>query len=45
VAEATIDLNSMTPDGLVREGDPLLHVSRRQDVVIWPLHEAAGAVG
>jgi uncharacterized protein len=40
-AEAEIDLNTMPPDGLeVPEGAPLLHFSRRQDVVIWPLERA-----
>jgi len=36
-AEAQIDLNTMAPSGIRLEGDPLVHVSRRQDVVIWPL--------
>jgi uncharacterized protein YqjF (DUF2071 family) len=37
-AEASIDLNTMPPDGLVLPDDPpVLHFSRRQDVVIWPL--------
>jgi len=40
-AEATIDLNSMPPDGVRLAGDPLLHFSRRQDVVIWPLQRVA----
>ena len=36
-AEAEIDLNTMPPDWLDLPGDaPLLHFSRRQDVVIWP---------
>jgi uncharacterized protein len=39
-AEATIDLNTMPPDGIVLKGDPLLHFSGRQDVVIWPLRPA-----
>jgi uncharacterized protein YqjF (DUF2071 family) len=39
-AEATIDLNTMPPDGVVLEGDPLLHFSGRLDVVIWPLRPA-----
>jgi uncharacterized protein YqjF (DUF2071 family) len=38
-AEAAIDLNTMPPDWLRLEGDPLLHYSARQDVVIWPLDE------
>ena len=36
-AEATIDLNTMPPAWIVLQGDPLLHFSGRQDVVIWPL--------
>jgi uncharacterized protein YqjF (DUF2071 family) len=34
-AEAEIELASISP--LELRGDPLLHFSRRQDVVIWPL--------
>ena len=44
-AEATIDLNSMPPDGMALEGDPLLHFSKRQDVVIWPLRDVAARIG
>jgi uncharacterized protein len=40
-AEATIDLNTMPPDDLVLEGEPLLHYSARQDVVIWPLERVS----
>jgi uncharacterized protein YqjF (DUF2071 family) len=40
-AEATIDLNTMPPDGIPLEGEPLLHFSRRQDVVIWPLERVS----
>jgi hypothetical protein len=37
-AEARIDLNTMAADGIALPADPpLLHFSRRQDVVIWPL--------
>jgi uncharacterized protein len=36
-AEAELDLNTMPPDGLEAEGEPLLHYSERQDVLIWPL--------
>jgi uncharacterized protein len=37
-AEGSIDLNTMPPDGIeLPEDEPLLHYSRRQDVVIWPL--------
>jgi uncharacterized protein len=44
-AEAEIAANTMTaPFGIELEGEPLLHLARRQDVVIWP-HEIAGADG
>jgi uncharacterized protein YqjF (DUF2071 family) len=36
-AEAELELNTMAPDGVELAGDPLLHYSERQDVVIWPL--------
>jgi uncharacterized protein YqjF (DUF2071 family) len=36
-AEATIDLNTMPPNGVALDGEPVLHYSARQDVVIWPL--------
>ena len=36
-AEAAIELNTMPPDWARLEGDPLLHYSARQDVVIWAL--------
>jgi uncharacterized protein YqjF (DUF2071 family) len=36
-AEAVIDLNTMAPDGIEAEGEPLLHYSARQDALIWPL--------
>lgn len=40
-AEAEIRSNTMTaPLGIELEGEPLLHLARRQDVVIWP-HEIA----
>jgi uncharacterized protein YqjF (DUF2071 family) len=42
-ADAAIELNTMPPDRIRLEGDPLLHYSARQDVVIWPLEEV-GAV-
>jgi uncharacterized protein YqjF (DUF2071 family) len=35
--DAQIDLNTMAPSELRLEGEPLLHFSERQDVVIWPL--------
>jgi uncharacterized protein YqjF (DUF2071 family) len=38
-AEARIDLNTMPPFK-VSDGDPLVHYSARQDVVIWPLEPA-----
>src|SRR3954447_11746095 len=37
-ARATVALNTMPPLE-VPEGDPLVHYSERQDVVIWPLHD------
>jgi hypothetical protein len=42
-AEAEIGLNTMAPSGLEPSGDPLLHYSARQDVVLWPLVSAAQA--
>ena len=39
-AEARIDLNTMPPFRLDPTAEPLLHYSRRQDVVIWPLERA-----
>jgi uncharacterized protein len=38
-AEAEIELTSISP--LELRGDALVHVSRRQDVVIWPLEQIA----
>jgi uncharacterized protein len=38
-AEATIELNTMPPEWVRLEGEPLLHYASRQDVVIWPLEE------
>jgi uncharacterized protein YqjF (DUF2071 family) len=38
-AQARIDLNTMPPVK-VSGDDPLVHYSKRQDVVIWPLDEA-----
>jgi uncharacterized protein YqjF (DUF2071 family) len=40
-AEAEIELNTMPPDWLRLDGDPVLHYSRSQDVVIWPLERVA----
>ena len=42
-AEGSIDLNTMPPEGIEISGEPLLHFSRRQDVVIWPLVEVTAA--
>ena len=40
-AEAEIEENTMPPSGIeLLDEAPLLHFSARQDVVIWPLHDA-----
>ena len=39
-AEAVLELNTMPPEALQLEGEPLLHLADRQDVVIWPLERA-----
>jgi uncharacterized protein len=40
-AVARIDVNTMAaPLGVTLQGDPLLHYSARQDVLIWPLEPA-----
>jgi uncharacterized protein len=40
-AEADIEVNRMAAEiGLDLDGEPLLHYSRRQDVVFWPLRRA-----
>jgi uncharacterized protein YqjF (DUF2071 family) len=39
-AEAHIDLNTMAPDTLALEEEPLLHYSARQDATLWPLRPA-----
>jgi uncharacterized protein YqjF (DUF2071 family) len=45
-AEAEIAENTMTgPFGIELEGEPLLHLAPRQDVVIWPHEIVAGASG
>jgi uncharacterized protein YqjF (DUF2071 family) len=36
-ADAELAKNTMPPPGIRTDGDPLLHFSGRQDVVIWPL--------
>jgi uncharacterized protein YqjF (DUF2071 family) len=42
-AEAEIELNSMPPEGIeLPDEEPLVHYSRRQDVVIWPLESVRG---
>jgi uncharacterized protein len=42
-ATATIDVNTMpAAAGLMIEGEPLLHFSRRQDVLVWPLERVRG---
>jgi uncharacterized protein YqjF (DUF2071 family) len=35
-AEASIGLNTMAPDELEMDDEPLCHLGERQDVVIWP---------
>jgi uncharacterized protein YqjF (DUF2071 family) len=40
-AEASTEENTMAPDGLEPQGEPLLHLAERQDVVIWPLEPLA----
>jgi uncharacterized protein len=42
-ADAELRENTMPPPGIELEGDPLLHFSERQDVVIWPLEPARSA--
>jgi uncharacterized protein len=43
-AEATIELNTMAPEGLaLPDEEPLLHFARVQDVVIWPLRRVPDA--
>ena len=39
-AEAEIRENTMPPPGIELDGEPLLHFSERQDVIIWPLEPA-----
>jgi uncharacterized protein YqjF (DUF2071 family) len=41
VADATIDLNTMAPEDVRLQGDPLLHYSARQDVLIWPVEDVS----
>lgn len=36
-AEAQIRLNTMAPEPTETTGDPVLHYSSRQGVVLWPL--------
>lgn len=42
-AEATIELNTMPPERVELEGEPLLHFAQRQDTVIWPLEPLGGS--
>lgn len=43
-ARAEIAANTMTrPHGLALEGDPLLHLASRQDVLIWPPRRVQGS--
>jgi uncharacterized protein len=41
-AEAEIDENTMPPPGLELAGEPLCHLSRCQDVLIWALERRGG---
>jgi uncharacterized protein YqjF (DUF2071 family) len=41
-ADASIEENSMPPEPLDPDGEPLLHLAERQDVLIWPLERLAG---
>jgi uncharacterized protein len=41
-AGAELERNTMPPPGIPIDGEPLLHYAARQDVLIWPLREAAG---
>jgi uncharacterized protein len=40
-ADADIELNTIAPDWLRLDGEPLFHYSGRQDVLIWPLERVA----
>jgi uncharacterized protein len=40
-ADASIGENTMPPDSLELQGEPLFHLAERQDVVIWPLEPLA----
>ncbi|MBD0290388.1 MAG: DUF2071 domain-containing protein [Thermoleophilia bacterium] len=42
-AEAELERNSMAPPGIPTDGEPLLHLADRQDVLIWPLEPVDGA--
>ena len=39
-AEASIDLNTMPPEGVSLHAEPIVYFSRQQDAVIWPLQAA-----
>jgi uncharacterized protein len=38
-AEASIEANTMPPEGVDLGGEPLVHLAERQDVVIWSLEK------
>ena len=45
-ADVEIRLNTMPPDGVeLDRAEPLCHLPERQDVVIWPLEDAAARKG
>jgi uncharacterized protein YqjF (DUF2071 family) len=39
-AAVSLELNTMPPEGIDVQGEPLYHLAERQDVLIWPLEEA-----
>jgi uncharacterized protein YqjF (DUF2071 family) len=41
-AKASIELNTMPPDGIELDGEPRFHLADRQDVVIWPIEQISG---
>jgi uncharacterized protein YqjF (DUF2071 family) len=40
-AEADIELNGIAPSGVAPTGEPLLHFSAREDMLLWPLEGVA----
>ena len=44
-AAATIDLNTMLPEGIALEGEPLLHYAEWEDVLVWPLKSVSQLAG